>query len=324
MFKNIMLPVDGSYFSELALPLAVQLAKAGGARLHIVRVHVVAGSTAEAAITANYDELVRDWERDGLAVARQRALDAGVEATAELLDGPVVAALQTYIAATDIDLVVMTTHGRSGIKRAVLGSVAEQCVRKTDRPILLIHPRSDRDLVTATVVGLKRILVPLDGTEESEAVLPHVVRLAHLTQASIVLTRIACAPFDIAVTIGPESLRDYLTRLREQAETYLLAVRHTLPADLEVKCVAEVSERATQGILHVADAEQVNMVAMATHGRSGWSRVAVGSVAETVLHKSTTPVLLVKGLLRGLQQTSIQSKADQLAPVVETELFHHA
>ncbi|HEY0303974.1 MAG TPA: universal stress protein, partial [Longimicrobiales bacterium] len=90
MFKNIMLPVDGSHFSELALPLAVQIARKSNARLHIVRVHVAGVQTAEAVISDNYEELVRDWERDALSAARSRAAALGVETTAELLEGPVV------------------------------------------------------------------------------------------------------------------------------------------------------------------------------------------------------------------------------------------
>lgn len=311
MFKNIMLPVDGSHFSELALPLAVHLAKGSHARLHIVRVHVMAVPTAEIVITENYDELVRDWERDALSAARARAVDAGVIATTELLDGPIVEGLQRYVAATDIDLVVMTTHGRSGIRRAVLGSVAEQCVRKTEVPILMIHPRSEQDDVTTSLKDLQRILVPLDGTEESEAVLPHVIRLAELSGAEIVLTRVATAPFDIAVTIGVEALKDYVRRLRNQAETYLMAVQRTLPAGLRVRCVADSSERAAQGIINIAATERADLIAMATHGRSGWTRVAVGSVAETVLHKSATPVLLIKGVTA---RTSADPRSERNEP----------
>jgi nucleotide-binding universal stress UspA family protein len=311
MFKNIMLPVDGSHFSELALPLAVHLAKVSSARLHIVRVHVTAVPTAETVISDNYDELVRDWERDALTAARGRAMDAGVQASTELLDGPIVEGLQRYIAATNIDLVVMTTHGRSGIRRAVMGSVAEQCVRNTEVPILLIHPRSELDDVTTSLGDVKRILVPLDGTEESEAVLPHVVRLAQLSGAEIVLTRVATAPFDIAVTIGVEALKDYLHRLRDQAETYLIAVKRTLPEGLRVTCVADSSERVPQGIINIANAERADLIAMATHGRSGWARVAVGSVAESVLHKSATPVLLIKGVT---ERTSTDRRSEQNEP----------
>jgi nucleotide-binding universal stress UspA family protein len=290
-----MLPLDGSRFSELALPLAIRLANQSGARLHIVRVHVPSLTAGDAIVSENYDELVRDWEREALSVALDRATDAGVRATGELLEGPVVEGLQRYIEAAGIDLVVMTTHGRSGIKRAVMGSVAEQCVRKTDIPILLIHPRSDMDEVATDLANVKRILVPLDGTEESEAVLPHVISLARLAGAELVLARVAFAPFDIAVTVGAKALTDYLERMRAEGEQYLGEIQAAMPADLVISRTSLTAERAPDGILRAAQAEGADMIAMATHGRSGWSRIAVGSVAETVLHKATTPVLLIKG-----------------------------
>ncbi|HEY0674279.1 MAG TPA: universal stress protein [Longimicrobiales bacterium] len=312
MFKDIMLPVDGSHFSELALPLALRIAEKSEGRLHIVRVHTPAVPTAEAVISENYDELVRDWERDALRVALARAVDRGVEATAELLDGPVVPALQSYVDAAEIDLVVMTTHGRSGLKRAVLGSVAEQCVRKTEVPILLLHPRSEQDEVPRHIGGLGRILVPLDGSAESESVLPHAVRLAQLADAELLLARIAVAPFDVAVTIGADALRDYLGRVRVEAETYLAELRKKLPVNMNIRCITASADRAPEGILRCAQEQRAEMIAMATHGRSGWTRIAVGSVAETVLHKSTTPVLLIKGVTAPISATQ---RSEQNAPI---------
>ena len=296
MFKDIMIPVDGSHFSELALPLAMRIAERSQARLHIVRVHTPTVPTAEAVVTANYDELVRDWERDALRVALARATDRGIEATAELLDGPVVQSLQLYIDAAGIDLVVMTTHGRSGIKRAVLGSVAEQCVRRTTVPILLLRPRAESDEMPHYVGEIARILVPLDGSTESEAVLPHAVRLAQLVDAELLLVRLAVAPFDVAVTIGTEALRDYLSRVQGEADDYLAAVRARLPQNMNIRCKSMTADRAAEGILRAAAEQNADLIAMATHGRSGWTRIAVGSVAETVLHKATMPVLLVKGV----------------------------
>jgi nucleotide-binding universal stress UspA family protein len=311
MFKDIMLPVDGSHFSELALPLALRVARRTGARLHLVRVHTVSVQTAESIVADNYDELVRDWERDALTSAAERARMAGVAVTAELLDGPVVTALQRYIEAANIELVVMSTHGRSGIKRAVMGSVAEQCVRKTDVPILLLRPRADDDVVPTDFADWRRIMVPLDGSEESEAVLPHAVKFARLAGAELVLMRAAVAPFDVAITIGPEALKDYLARVKAQAESYLLDIANSLPADIKVTHATITAERAPEAIIHCAERESADLVAMATQGRSGWSRIAAGSVAEAVLHRAATPILLIKG---ATERTSASPRSEQNEP----------
>ena len=296
MFKNIMLPLDGSHFSELALPLSIDVARSSGARLHLVRVHVPALTTADVAVTECYDMLVRQWESDAQATAVSRVRDAGVEVVGELLSGPVVTMLQQYVRDANIDLVIMTTHGRSGIRRAVLGSVAEQCVRRTEVPILLLRAQTAQENVASDVADIRRILVTLDGSIESEAVVEHATLLARATGAELILARVAAAPFDVAITIGADALREYLERLTAQAIAYLEKVAEDMPDDLRIRTIAVCANSATEGIMRCAQEQHVDLIAMATHGRSGWARVAVGSVAETVLHRSATPVMLVKGV----------------------------
>src|SRR5688572_22379057 len=236
MFQNILLPLDGSHFSELALPLAIQVAHNNGAHLHIVRVHIPQVAEAGACVPTNYDQLMRDWEGDALEVALTRAQHARANATTEMLDGPVVPALLQYIKASRIDLIIMTTHGRSGIRRAVLGSTAEECVRKTTLPMLLLRPREITETVASEVSALRRILVALDGTPESEAVLPHAITLARMADAEIILARIAVAPFEVVVTIGVESLRAYVNQLCKLAEEYLKQMAARVPSAIPVRC----------------------------------------------------------------------------------------
>lgn len=294
MFRNILLPLDGSYFSELALPLAVRVAKAAGAKLHIVRVHLPTQTEIEPSPEWDLDELVRDKEREQLQTAVARATINGVSATAELLEGPVGQGLERYIGVMAIDLVVMTTHGRSGLKRAVLGSVAEHCVRTTNAPLLLLHPQDEEDDVPTHPESLQRILVALDGSPESEQVLGSAMDLAILTGARLTLTRIATAPFDIAVTIGVEALKTYLDQERERALEYLTTVAQRLPGTARIDTFALAADRPAEGILRACKELGANGIAMATHGRSGWSRIAVGSVAESVLRKANVPVLVVR------------------------------
>lgn len=308
MYSNIMVPLDASPFSELALPLAIELAKMSDAHVHIVCVHTPRMPGPEAAIAGDFDQMVRGWEEESLRAALARVTKQNVPATAELLDGQVVPALQQYVQANDVGLVVMSTHGRGGIKRAVLGSVAEEFVRKVGKPVLLLRPRSEKDEVPS-YAGLARILVPLDGSETSESVLPHAIRMARLTDAELVLARIAVAPFEVAVTIGTEALSGYLERVRQDADAYLENIRETLPLDVPVRWTTAIADRATDGILYCAREQNADMIAMATHGRSGWARIAMGSVAESVLHKATMPVLLIRATApTSTDQRSMQSE----------------
>lgn len=294
MFQNVLVSLDGSHFSELALPLAIRVAKAAGARLHVVRVHIPPVSPTDAPADWDFDELVRERERDHLQAAADRARASGVESSCELLEGPVARGIERYIDALGIDLVVMTTHGRNGLRRAVLGSVAEQCVRMTHVPMLLLHPHSAEDEVTTHPESIRRVLVALDGSPESEQVLTAAVDMAALTGARITLTMVATAPFDIAATIGTEALREYLEHAREQANEYLQRVAQRLPPSARVDVIALSADRPADGILRCREEHGADLIAMATHGRSGWSRIAVGSVAESVLHRSPVPVLVLR------------------------------
>jgi nucleotide-binding universal stress UspA family protein len=98
------------------------------------------------------------------------------------------------------------------------------------------------------------------------------------------------------MTVGLESLRQYVKNLRDHAAEYLNNVAAGLPRGTRVRVVAGDAERAVEGILDCARDQEADLIAMATHGRSGWARVAIGSVAESVLHKSTTPVLLIRSV----------------------------
>ena len=293
MFSDIMLPLDGSHLGELALPLAVQVAKAANARLHIVRVHVATPDPAHAP-QWDLDELLRDKEREHLAVALQRARAAGVHATSELLDGPITAALEVYIETMAIDLVVMSTHGRRGLTRAVLGSVAERCVRVSRVPVLLLRPRASDAAGLDQAHSLNRILVALDGTSESESILVPTLQMAALTHAQLTLMQVVTAPFDVVATLGPESLREYLRNARQQAAEYLETVADRVRERVPVSTLAVSADRAAAGILKAQAEIGADLIAMATSGRSGWARIAIGSVAESVLHKSTTPVLMLR------------------------------
>jgi nucleotide-binding universal stress UspA family protein len=120
------------------------------------------------------------------------------------------------------------------------------------------------------------------------------VGCAQLAGGRLTLARVATAPFDIAATIGAEALREYLEQAREQALEYLKQVAARLPQDLRVDTIAIASDRPADGILNCRDETGADLIAMSTHGRSGWSRIAVGSVAEAVLHRSPVPVLILR------------------------------
>jgi nucleotide-binding universal stress UspA family protein len=301
MIRNILLPLDGSPFSEHALPMAVDLAVRSGARLHLVQVHEPPATQVYPDGLPVYDErwdgAMRAQSEEYLRSQAQACMEkAGISPVTELLDGSVTQALCAYAAEVGTDLIIMTTHGRGGISRAWVGSVADSLVRRAAVPILLIRPK-EQELAWDRRGEERHILVPLDGSELSEGILDPAMTVGGMLGARYTLLRVVLpVPFvadpqvaGVAFAEGGAEqsrrsalayLEEVASRLRARGATVNVeTVFHTVPA---------------LGILDFAATHAVDMVAMATHGRGGWSRVALGSVADKVMRGTMMPVMLFR------------------------------
>jgi nucleotide-binding universal stress UspA family protein len=301
MIRDILLPLDGSAFSEHALPGALDVARRMGARLHLVQVHEAPTAQVYPDGLPVYDErwngALRAQAEEYLRSVAHRCMErAGVSPTTELLDGPVPAALATYAAEVGIDLIVMTTHGRGGISRAWVGSVADALVRRAAMPILLIRPKP-QEAEAAAALTAKHVLVPLDGSELAESILERALLLGRTLGARFTLLRIVLpVPFAaIPHAGGPAFDEAGAAHTREHAHGYLERIAARLRADgVEVATDTAFHTSPALGILDYAAMNAVDLIAMATHGRGGWSRVALGSVADKVMRGTLMPVLLYR------------------------------
>jgi nucleotide-binding universal stress UspA family protein len=216
-----------------------------------------------------------------------------------IIDGDPHKQIVSYAQEENFDLIVMATHGESGIKRRLLGSTADKVVRGTNQPVLLIRAKSD-----VAVPGqdmLNRILVPLDGSKLSEVILPYVRELvmgvAGNERTEVTLIQIISPTY--YVPAGEAAPRvayteEELSQLREIALDYLKQQASALyDSGINVKYEVPIGNDAEK-IVEFADEIKANLVAMSTHGLSGFSRLFLGSVADYVLHRGNTPLLLVK------------------------------
>jgi len=194
-------------------------------------------------------------------------------------------------------LISMATHGRSGLNRWLLGSVAEKVLRGTTNPVLLI--RASEEAKGEGVAPLKSIVVPLDGSDLAESVLPAVAELAKTLDVEIVLFRAYNIPY--GAYGGGEgyydavNLDELLVGIREEAQGYL----EKKTEELKKKGVAKVSGVAQEGfsadeIISFGRKTPDNLIAMCTHGRSGVKRWMLGSVTETVVRHCGDPVLVLR------------------------------
>lgn len=301
MIRKVLIPLDGSAFSEQALPLGLDLARRADATVVLVRVHqpffAVVPYAGTIPVDARWEEQIRDQEREELERTAQTLKErADVEVEHHLLDGPVADAIERSARAEGADLIVMTTHGRGGLSRAWLGSVADTLVRHSSIPLLLIRPGESK-AERVRPAPLQRILVPLDGSSRAEAILPHAQDLARLTGAELVLIRVVIPRSGLGHAALDPSLP--LERLEEEAHGEAVAyLRET--ADRIGKAGTPVVFRVVHGdqvalaILDQVGALDADMIAMATRGRGGVARLILGSTADKVLRGTSVPLLIIR------------------------------
>jgi nucleotide-binding universal stress UspA family protein len=300
MSVKILVPLDGSLFSEQALPVAHEIARRSGAHLHLVKVHVPPIDAPLGDTTfipaAQLDEEVKENDREYLARVAEAALwQTDMLPSVALLSGPVLAALQKYTHDCAIGLVVMTTHGRSGLSRAWLGSVADALVRSSNIPVLLLRPKGGEAVRQSVEFKLDHILIPVDGSSLSHAVIRPAVALGAITGARFTLLRAVAPPPSMLITDSaspplPNALVDEMKRI---AHRQLEALAEVLRAEgHDVNTVVVVQSHVAAGIIGVAQAMNADLIAMTTHGRGGFTRFALSSVADKVNCGSSVPLLL--------------------------------
>jgi nucleotide-binding universal stress UspA family protein len=306
MYRSILVPLDGSSLGEQALPFAQDLAQRTGAALHLAHVHIPPTTpmyTADLPLfDTRLDEQISAQENaylDALAAKIRSTTDIQVESV--LLEGAITDGVADLLASCaaeqQVDIVVMTTHGRGGLARLWLGSVADELLRRLPMPVLLLRPY---DSAHAPVGWPPRqILIPLDGSANAEAILPYALALGQATQAEYTLLRViepVVVSHHLPVNPAVRALDEHwLDQRRVEAQAYLEQVAARLAAQsLKVHIQVLVEPQAALAILEEAHKEQIGLLAMATHGRHGLARLLVGSVADKVLRGATIPLLLYR------------------------------
>jgi nucleotide-binding universal stress UspA family protein len=292
MFRTILVPLDGTPFAEQALPWALCLARPGGATLDLVRGHVLYALTQPAAAWAPFDPVAEaDCKQEERAyldtVARRLTGAAPVSVRRTLMDGLETDGVLKRVEDGRADLVVMATHGRGPLGRFFLGSVADVLVRETSVPVLLVRPRGPApDLLPGPVAA--NVLVPLDGSRLAEQALGPAADLARLLLVPCTLLRVL---EPIGVTTGPAS-----PEVRTAAAlAYLEKVADRLRGQgMPVQTRVAVAAHPARAILSEAQAQEGTVIALATHGRGGLTRVMLGSVADKVLRAAAGPVLVYR------------------------------
>jgi nucleotide-binding universal stress UspA family protein len=302
-FRSILVPLDGSPLAEDAIPYALAIAERARSKVRFVLVypHQYPPLLIEPA-NVYLKELTRRF--------RERL---GRSLSSLILNGPVAPSLVKHAQEIGADLVVMTTHGRSGLRRTWLGSVTDQVMRTIKVPLMVVRPREDGSLPAVTV---SEIVVPLDGSPLAETALEPAAAMARIWDAEVSLVQVihpALVASDPALPF-PTGYDDEMTAIhRESAQDYVqdraegLRERGVKASGVAVVGHAGVADT----LLDLASPERVSLVAMATHGRGGVRRFVLGSITDKVIRAAQVPILVMPPVRTPRRARSVQRQKSQ-------------
>jgi nucleotide-binding universal stress UspA family protein len=321
MFQKVLVPLDHSEFAEQALGQAAAIARRSGATIDIVLVHEplpVEGfgdAPLNAALLAAEKEYVR-------SVASELSTDTGVPVTSAVLAGSRVDMICKRVWDVEADLIVMTSHGRTGLSRAWVGSTADGVIRHSTTPVLMLRPVEKKVEGRAAPRPFTHILVPLDGSALAADALASAIALAQCTGAAITVLRVVSPVPLITIDVGVPAMYPFPMPAMDDAATQLLVdgakvelaeVGRQLRNQGASSVASEVivAGNVAQVIVDYAKEHGVDVVAMSTHGR-GATRVFVGSVADKIIRASGLPVLIHRPIaVRERSGITVSSAAEQ-------------
>lgn len=307
--KTILVPLDGSALAEQILPYVRLMAPVLGAQVRLF--HAIPdwelgdvfeniamyGGRGMTMVPQESDrrsmDSLRTQAKDYLTTQAARLREAGLDVETEVRFGPPAELIVEAAANTSAALVALVTHGYSGLRRWTLGSVTDKVAHATTMPLFVVR---SREQPLAEVPPIKRIIVPLDGSELARQALPLVAELAIRMQAALFPLTVVVPPIGEA----PERIGAYETNDEAMAPLRAGLIEEIGGVDAALKAhQVPVTPLVAHGfaaetIVEEAARRQADLVVMATHGRSGLKRWALGSVADKVLHAATAPLILVR------------------------------
>jgi nucleotide-binding universal stress UspA family protein len=330
MFQRILVPLDGSERAERAIPVAARLAGTASGSITFLRVVTspieFAWQAMESSIgTQGALEADQTRAADYLAQVAGSHHLAGVEIKTQVLSGVPAEKILSAARPEQVDLIVLCSHGETGFKRWMLGSVAQQVARHSLVPVLVLHQRGGAP-TTLHPEGLRpvHILVALDGSPFAETVLAPAAYLSAVLSAPLpgALHLVRVLPLSANETAPGRK------QAVSNAEAYLQMVEQRLhegelaPLHLQVTLSAVVDTDVASRLIEIAEVDEemeeiegfkpADVIAIATHGRSGVERLVMGSVTERILGATKLPLLIVRP-----QRTNSQPEAGTPAEITE-------
>lgn len=291
--RRILCPLDFSDTSDHALTAAHRLAQQSGAELHVMHAYQLPMFVDPDGAMLGGVDLRGHLTKDARAAVEERAERTGATAHAHLAEGRPHVEVKRIVEEIGADLVVLGTHGRTGLSRMLLGSVAERVVRTCPVPVITIAPTSER--CPEPLAKVRSIACPVDFSPTSDRAVEQAIAYAEqLGAEKIELLHVFHLPVTFETDVGPLLDPTVLASLREQRERDL-AER----VEAHQGGAVAVTGRILEGMDHVAlvdalDAGDYDLAIMGTHGRNFVAHLLLGSVAARVVRGAAIPVLTVR------------------------------
>lgn len=287
MYDEILFPTDGSDEAASVFEHVLEIADAHDSTIHILNV----ADTTQVSVARIQGEVIDVLEQEGEEIiqeAAERAEERGITTDAEVIQGKPFRTIIEYADSHGVDIVVLPTHGRSGLERFLLGSTTERVIRRTEVPVLSIRPDAD----SAIEYPFKNVLVPTDGSDCANQALALGVDVAKAEGATLhLLSVIAIASLgvDVRSEIHTDTLEERASDLIDEARAFA----ENSGVD-SVSGSIEFGPSVNKVISSYVEEHNVDLIVAGTHGRSGFDRYIMGSVTEDLIRTAPVPVLTVR------------------------------
>ncbi|MEF8821335.1 MAG: universal stress protein [Halovenus sp.] len=285
MYDKILLPFDGSEGASAVLHHASEIAHRTDATIHVLFVADTARESVTVVETDVVDTLVQEGE-DIVAEAAKTLDTLGVDYETDVIQGNPAPTIVDYADSYDFDLIVMPTHGREGLSRYLIGSVAEKVVRLASGPVLTVRMLDDERLQ----FPYEDILIPTDGSAGATDAGEHGLALAATLDATVHILSVV----DTGLALGSEMARSDTEQAATNAVEELEASAKSQGITNTETCVDR--GKPVEVILDHIESDGIDAVVMGTDGRRGTERILLGSVAEKTVRSAPVPVLTVRDL----------------------------
>jgi len=298
MFKRILLPLDGSKLAECVLPHLVAIARICEPEVQLLRVLEPFGVTARMRMIDPVDWQIRKAEAESyLSTIAERLQNAGLRVSTNLYDGRPAEQIIEIVHSWDADLIMMSSHGQSGLSPWTVSSVVQQVILRAHHSLMIIRAYQP---VTAELTDLhyRKIFLPLDGSQRAEMPLMVAESLARAHGSEILAAYIVRQPELPRRTSASQedlALVNQLTE-RNQAEAIKYLEDLTSRIDLTIRTKLEVSPSISRSLHQIADDNDVDLTIISAHGYSGDTRWPFGSVGLSFIVYGSTPLLILQDL----------------------------